>query len=28
LSLISKVFFLAPLQVSGAVPSMVPRADS
>jgi hypothetical protein len=28
LSLISKVFFLAPFQVSGAVPSTVPRADS
>jgi hypothetical protein len=28
LLLISKVVFLAPFQVSGAVPSMVPRADS
>jgi hypothetical protein len=28
LSLISKVVFLAPFQVSGAVPSTVPRADS
>jgi hypothetical protein len=28
LSLISNVVFLAPFQVSGAVPSMVPRADS
>jgi hypothetical protein len=28
LSLISKVVFLAPFQVSGAVPSMVSRADS
>jgi hypothetical protein len=28
LSLISKVVFLPPFQVSGAVPSMVPRADS
>jgi hypothetical protein len=28
LSLISKVVFLAPFQVSGAVPSMVPRVDS
>jgi hypothetical protein len=28
LSLISKMVFLAPFRVSGAVPSMVPRADS
>jgi hypothetical protein len=28
LSLISKVVFLAPFQVSAAVPSTVPRVDS